>query len=165
MRDGLHHLQADQFVRQQAQRPALAAGRRVGAGNGNQVALRGPIQHPLIHPIRALARQCGLQPLLNTLATDASDGSRVHLQGPGNRGIRPRRPAPPSPWSALSRMRARVSIRAGAMPAPTSVRNWARSASDSSTAYLVLRMRGLQTRTVGLSRIAYRSRHHPVIQL
>jgi hypothetical protein len=43
-------------------------------------------------------------------------------------------PGPRSPWSALSRMRARVSIRAGAMPLPTSARTWARSASASSTA-------------------------------
>src|SRR3954451_7955616 len=46
-------------------------------------------------------------------------------------------PGPPSPWFALSRIRARVSCRAGAVPRPITVRNCARSASVSLTAYLV----------------------------
>src|SRR5581483_8402184 len=46
-------------------------------------------------------------------------------------------PGPPSPWFALSRIRARVSCRAGAAPCPSRVRNCARSASESLTAYLV----------------------------
>ena len=46
-------------------------------------------------------------------------------------------PGPASPWLALSRMRAWVSPRAGAVPCPIKVRSRARSASDKTTTYFL----------------------------
>ena len=58
-------------------------------------------------------------------------------------------------------MRARVSVRAGAVPCPTNVRSRARSDSVNSTAFFVGRMRSLRSGAVVLSATRLPSRLRP----
>ncbi len=59
MRHRVHHLQPDEFVGQQPQRPALPPGGWFTAGEGDEVRLGRPVEAPGIDPVRRLAVQPG----------------------------------------------------------------------------------------------------------
>src|SRR4030095_3695381 len=86
------------------------------------------------------AVQGGLQPTGGVLLAPPGHGGVVDFQRGGDRPVGPAGPA--SPWLALSRMRAWVRARAGAIPWPISVCSRARSSSDKTTT-CCLRMLGL----------------------
>ncbi len=141
--DGLHHLQAHQLVGQQAhqlvgqqaQAPARLAVRGRGAGQRDEVRLLRAVQPPLVHAVRPSPLQRRRQPFGDELAAHAQHGARVGLTSSAPAMAASDHPGPPSPWSALSRMRARVSVRAGAVPLPTRPRSSARCASERTTRY------------------------------
>ena len=81
--DAVHYLAPHQPVRQQLQRPAGPALRRLGAGHGHQVGLTLTVQlsRTAVHLLPAA--QGSLDSLLNTAAAHPFHRGAAHLQGPG----------------------------------------------------------------------------------
>jgi hypothetical protein len=95
IRDRLDHLQPDQFVGQQSERPALPSGGRCPAGEGDEVRLGRPVEAPGIDPVRRLAVERRRQPILDKAAANATDGGGMDLDGTGDRDVGPARSALP----------------------------------------------------------------------
>ncbi len=139
-----YHLQAHQLVGQQARTSSSASRRRWSSAPGRPGARSRPAQTRCASCApssrrsytRSGRRRCSAaaSPSATNWRRTRSTAARVDVQRPGDGGVADRR-RPPSPWSALSRMRARVSVRAGAVPLPTRPRSSARGASERTTRY------------------------------
>jgi hypothetical protein len=89
VRDALRHLELDQPVGQQPERPAGLPGRRLGAGQRYQAGLLLTIQLPPILAPGCTTVECGLQALLDVLPADPRHGRLAHLHRLDNRGVHP----------------------------------------------------------------------------
>src|SRR5215216_3143914 len=135
MRDLLHNSQLHRFVRQQPVAPAIAPSWRFGAGQGDQVRFGAPLQRAPVDPIGLRAFQCGLQTSLVEAFACPLDRGGGGLQHPGDLSVAERLCFGVFAKSALSRMRARFNLRAGALPEEMSLCRYSRSSSASSTRY------------------------------
>jgi hypothetical protein len=89
--DGLHDLQLDQLLGQQAQGPAHLACRGLATGEGDQPRFLLAVQFPQVHAPWCPPVQGGLQPRLDELLPDARDRRLADLHRVGNRRIDPAR--------------------------------------------------------------------------
>ena len=92
MRDRIHHLQLDQPVGQQPQRPALAALGRGAARQRDQVGLLLAVELAAVLAFGCLAVHGGLQPFGGVLLAHPGHRGVVDLQRGGDRPVGPARP-------------------------------------------------------------------------
>src|SRR5215210_3639175 len=136
MGDLLHNSQLHRLVRQKPQRPAIATSWRFGAGQGDQVRFGTALQRTPVDRIGLRAFQRGLQTsfvlkrsrALWSVAMEVSSIWAIFrsLSFCASACL---------PTSALSRMRARFNLRAGALPEEMSLCKYSRCCSLRSTRY------------------------------
>jgi len=144
--DGVDDLQPDDLVSEQTKTPAgLPVGRR-RTRERDEVGVLPPVQRSVVDAVRLFALQRREQSVGDERPADALNGAGMQVERLGEAASD--QAGPPSPWSALSRIRARLSVRAEAMPEPTSVRSSARCFSVRTTQYEVT-IAGLQWQSGG----------------
>jgi hypothetical protein len=92
VRDLLDNLKFNEFVGEQAERPASLAFGWFTAGKGNQMSLMSSLELALILAAWSTAMEGGLKTLLTELFADTSDGGLADLNGFGNGMVDPSRP-------------------------------------------------------------------------
>jgi len=150
MRDRVDMAQLDHLGGQETERPAAPARGGTPARQGDQMGLLLAIEHPGTAR-DGPADEGPLEAAFDEVAADPVHGDRSDIQGQTDLFIGPGRPG--SLQSAFRRTRARVNLRAAALPLATRASNCSRSSTDRRTMNLLF-MLGLRPRILaGLPRL------------